>query len=242
MTTGALVLLAAAVFAGSATQRITGLGFALVASPFLVLITDPRQGVLLSNLLSLITNLVVLAMVWRAVNVRRALALAIPALVMVPVGAYVAAHVGNHVLYIGVGSLVLVALVATVASRRLHLQPGPATTITAGAASGFMNVTAGVGGPAITIYAVTTRWEHAEFVATVQLYFALLNAGSLAFKGGFPRIGAPALAVALGALAVGTLVGQRLNRKVPVHRARQAVLVLAAAGSVATIIKGITTT
>ena len=239
MTDGALILLAVAVFAGSATQRITGLGFALVASPFLVLIADPRQGVLLSNMLSLVTNLVVLAMVWRAVNVRRALSLAVPALLVVPIGAYVAAHVSNRALYIGVGSLVLVALITTVASRRLHIRPGPAATITAGAASGFMNVTAGVGGPAITIYAVATRWEHTEFVATVQLYFALLNAGSLAFKGGFPRVGTPALLVAFAALAAGTLVGQRLNRSISAQRARQTVLVLAAAGSIATIVKGL---
>jgi len=240
VTTGALNLLGVAVLAGSATQRITGLGFALVASPFLVLIANPRQGVLLANMLSLITNLVVLAMVWREVNVRRALSLAVPALLLVPVGAFVSTRVSNRALYIGIGVLVLVALAATVASRRLHVHPGTATTVAAGAASGFMNVTAGVGGPAITIYAVATRWEHTEFVATVQLYFALLNAGSLIAKGGLPKVGSVALLVALTALAAGTFLGQRLNRRVPVHRARQAVLILAVAGGVATVIKGLT--
>ena len=48
-----------------------------------------------------------------------------------------------------------------------------------------MNVTAGVGGPAITLYAVSTGWEHRRFVGSIQLYFAVLNLGSIAAKG-FP--------------------------------------------------------
>ena len=237
MTAGALTLLAVAVLAGSATQRITGLGFALVASPFLVLIASPREGVLLANLLSLVTNLVVLTMVWRRVDVRRALMLAVPAVIVVPLGAWVAGLVPVRALYLGIGTLVLLALAATVAGRRLHLRPGPVTTGLAGAASGFMNVTAGVGGPAITIYAVATRWEHESFVATVQLYFAILNAASLIAKGGLPHLGPAPLLVALLALAVGTVAGQLLSRKVPARRARQAVLVMAAAGAVATVAK-----
>lgn len=236
-----MVLLAVAVLAGSATQRITGLGFALVSSPFLVLIVDPRQGVLLANLLSLVTSIVVLWMVRRRVDVRRAVALAVPALLLVPVGAFVTTQIPVRTLYVGIGVLVLVALAVTVtiAGRGLQARPGPVITIAAGAASGFMNVTAGVGGPAITVYAIATRWEQAGFVATAQLYFVLLNTGSLIAGRGLPQISATAMVVSLTALLIGTMIGQRLNRRVPLHRARQAVLVLAAAGAVATMVKGL---
>ncbi len=239
MTPAALVLLAVAVLTGAATQRITGLGFALVASPFLVLIATPHQGVLLANTLSLVTNLVMLALLWHRVNIRRAMSLAVPALALVPVGAWVGTQVPTQALYIGIGALVLVALAATVLSRRIHVEPDLATTVASGAASGFMNVTAGVGGPAITVYAIATRWDHTEFVATVQLYFALLNAGSLIAKGGLPSLSWQELAVSLAALGCGAAIGQRLNTKVPVTRARQAVLLLAAIGGVATLIKGL---
>lgn len=239
MTPAALVLLAVAVLTGATTQRITGLGFALVASPFLVLIATPHQGVLLANMLSLVINLVMLALLWRRVNVRRALSLAIPALALVPVGAWAGTLVATRALYIGIGVLVLVALAATVLSRHALVQPDLAATVAAGAASGFMNVTAGVGGPAITVYAIATRWDHTEFVATVQLYFALLNAGSLIAKGGLPSLSWQVLVVSLAALGCGAAIGQRLNTKVPVARARQAVLLLAACGGVATLVKGL---
>lgn len=43
----ALALLAVAV--GTALQRLTGIGFALVAAPLLVLLLDPFHGVLVAN-------------------------------------------------------------------------------------------------------------------------------------------------------------------------------------------------
>lgn len=101
----------------------------------------------------------------------------------VPIGAWVAGRLSPPVLEIGIGTIVLLALVLVTAVRRVRLPSGPIGTLSAGAASGFMNVTAGVGGPAITLYVVSTQWEHVEFVASIQLYFALVNATSLAAKG-----------------------------------------------------------
>ncbi|HYH33464.1 MAG TPA: TSUP family transporter, partial [Pseudonocardia sp.] len=102
----ALALLAVAVLVGTGTQRITGLGFALVSAPFLVLLLGPFTGVLLANTLSLTTNLVVLAQTWRAVDVRKALLLAVPALAAVMPGAWVARTLPAPLLAIIAGTLV----------------------------------------------------------------------------------------------------------------------------------------
>ena len=98
-----LVLLALAVMAGAGTQRLTGLGLALVSSPFLVLLVGPFTGVLLANALSLVANLVVLAQTWRAVEMRRALSLAVPGLLAVAPGAWVVRNLPAPVLSIAVG-------------------------------------------------------------------------------------------------------------------------------------------
>lgn len=234
----ALTALAVAVVAGAGTQRVTGLGFSLVSSPFLVLLLGPFEGVLLANALSLAVNLVVLAQTWRAVEVRRALLLAVPALLAVVPGAWVAQRLPAPVLSVLVGSLVLLALLASLLVQRARVLRGRRGAVTAGAASGFMNVTAGVGGPAITLYAISTGWQHRAFVATVQLYFALLNAGSLLVKG-WPQLPPSAWAVAALALTVGMLAGHRLAAVVPPQRARAAVVALALAGSALTVGKGL---
>ena len=82
--TPTLVAVLISVASAAATQRITGLGFALVSAPLLVLAEGPHNGVLLANLLSLVTNLVVLAQTWRSVEPRRVALLAVAALCLVP--------------------------------------------------------------------------------------------------------------------------------------------------------------
>jgi uncharacterized membrane protein YfcA len=234
----ALTLLGLAVLAGAGTQRITGLGFALVSAPFLVLLLGPFTGVLLANALSLATNLVVLAQTWRAVEVRKALLLGVPAVVAVVPGAWVAHTLPAPLLAITAGCLVMVALVAVLASERARVLRGTPGAVTAGAVSGFMNVTAGVGGPAISLYALSTGWAHRSFVATVQLYFVLLNAASIAAKG-WPALSPATWIVAGGALAVGTAAGHHLAGRVSPDRARTLVAGLAIVGSAATVGKAL---
>lgn len=233
-----LTLLGAAVLAGSSAQRVTGLGFALVSSPFLVLLMGPFSGVLLANALSLVANLVVLAQTRRDVELRKALLLAVPALLAVMPGAWVARSLPAPVLAIAVGGLVLMALVVVASSQRPRILRGTPGALMAGAMSGFMNVTAGVGGPAITLYALSSRWTHRPFVATVQLYFALLNAGSLAAKG-WPHLTPATWVVAGCALALGVAAGHRLADVVSPVQARRLVTSLAVLGSLATVVKGV---
>ena len=233
-----LVLLALGVLAGAGTQRVTGLGFALVSSPLLVLVLGPFQGVLLANVLSLAANLAVLALTWRDAEVRRALRLAVPALLLVPVGAWVARQLPAAVLMVVVGLVVVVALVAMLASSRARIFRGTGGAVAAGGLSGFMNVTAGVGGPAITMYAVSAGWDHRTFVPSMQLYFAVLNVGSIAAKG-LPSRPPAHVAVAGVALVLGLVAGQRLAQRVRPERARQVAIALAMLGAVATVVKGL---
>lgn len=238
MNIGALLGMMLSVALAAATQRITGLGFALVSAPLLVLTNGPMTGVLLANLLSLVTNLLVLAQTWKQVDLRRVLLLVVPALCLVPLGEFVARHLPTAALMIGIGGLVLGALAAVRLLRRTALFAGPGGAIASGALSGFMNVTAGVGGPAITLYAIGSRWPHYSFVGSMQLYFALVNTGSIIAKG-LPHVGTTALVGAFGALGAGLVVGHFSTRHIAPERARTAVLVLAMAGAAGTVIKGL---
>jgi uncharacterized protein len=157
----------------------------------------------------------------------------VPALVAVVPGAWVARTLPAPLLAITAGCLVMVALVAVLASERARVLRGTLGAIAAGAVSGFMNVTAGVGGPAISLYALSTGWAHRSFVATVQLYFVLLNAASIAAKG-WPAL-SPPRGSSPGALTVGAAAGHHLARLVSPDRARILVAGLAIVGSAATV-------
>lgn len=233
-----LALLGAAVFAGAVTTRLTGMGFALVASPLLVLLLGNGNGVSLIVALGLIQAPFMLALVWRDVEPKKALGLLAPAVVGLIPGAWLAARLPRPVLSIVVGSLILVGIGATVASERARVFTGTPGLLASGFLSGLMNALAGIGGPAIVLYAVSTGWAHASFVATIQLYFGGLSLATLIAKGP-PTLDVIAWAVAIVALALGLLLGQALSTRVPARVARWLVIAVAVAGGVATIVKGV---
>lgn len=239
MPVAALGLLAGAVLAGGGAQRLAGMGFSLVASPFLVLLLGPFEGVLLSNLLNLFVTVIVMVLTWREADRRRALVLAGPALVALVPGAWVARNLPAPVLSIVIGSLLVVALLVVTFVHRARVLHGTVGGVVAGAVSGFMNVTAGVGGPAMALYATSSGWAHSQFVATMQLYFVLVNAGSLIAKGALPDISGPVLLVAVLALAIGAGAGHVLSRHVPPHVARGVTTTIAVLGGLATLVKGL---
>lgn len=233
-----LALVGGFVLLGATTQRITGMGFALVSSPLMVLALGAHLGVQLTQVLSLAASLLVLTQVWRQVDLRRAALLFAPAVVGVVPGAWLASRLSGPVLAIVIGLLVIAALLATTFSERARVFRGPGGLVASGFLSGFMNVTAGVGGPAVVLYALSTGWKHVEFVATVQVYFAALNVASLIAKG-WPTLDALPWAVSLGALVAGLALGNILARRVSHAAARRLVVGVALAGSVATVIKGV---
>lgn len=246
----ALLGLGAAVLVGAATQRVTSLGFALVASPFLVLVLGPFTGVLLINVLGSIAAALVLVAVRRDVDVRHALLLAAPAVVAVLPGAWIARHSPQAVLQTVVGGCVVVALLVVLGVGRRRSagtiaensgtpsrrrRPG---ALIAGGASGLMGSLAGVGGPAVTVYAVATRWPQASFAATAQLLFCIVGAVSVAAKG-LPSLPVYGWVTAGSALAAGLVIGELLQSRVSAARGRQAAIGLALVGGTATLVGGI---
>lgn len=233
-----LALVVAAVLLGAGTQRITGMGFALMASPFLVLVLGVDYGVGASQVLTLVASVIVLARLWRAVEWQKAALLVLAALVGIVPGAWLTRQLAAPVLAILIGGLVIVALVAVLLDERARVFTGTVGGASAGFLSGFMNVTAGVGGPPIVLYRLSTDWPHVPYVATVQVYFIGLNVASLAARGR-PGLDTSTWIAVVAALVAGLVVGDRLAQHVTDAHARVVIVVVALAGAVSTVVKGI---
>lgn len=245
MTPVALATVAAAMFVGAVAQRLTGMGFALVVSPFLVLLLGPFDGVMLVNLASIVSALIVLVTVWRDVDPRAYVWLASAAVVGVVPGALLAARVDPAVLETIVGAVLLVSLTASLLVARLPItMGGRAPRLVAGFASGLMNAAAGVGGPAVSAYGILSRWPQRSFAATLQPYFATVGLASVAAKlivapGSFPELGPVGWLAALVALIAGVITGTFAARRLNVRWARLAVIVIAFGGAAVALVSGI---
>jgi uncharacterized protein len=232
------VAVVAAVFGGALLQRLSGVGFALIAGPLLTLTTGPYQGIRLTNLLTMLVSVVVLATSVVQVDAKRAKLLVPAGLLGVAPGIVLARVLPSRPLQITIGTLVAVSLVAIMLVRRLRITATSANTVSAGIASGFTNAAAGIGGPALTVYAIVTSWRHEAFAATSQISFAAQSAASLAIDG-LPHLSVWRFVAVLCAIAGGLAAGQIGSRYVRSGHASRATVILAALGALGTIIKGV---
>jgi uncharacterized protein len=233
-----IAAVAGAVFAGAVLQRLSGIGFSLVAAPALALISGPRSGVTLTNLLAIMVALVVFATSARRVDKAKARILIPAGLLGVLPGTILFRLLSPGQLEVAVGTITALGLTAVLLAPRLRGEARPVTTGCAGLASGFSAAAAGAGGPALTVYAVATSWPQPEFVATGQLSYATQGAAALAIKG-FPSIPGAWVGAAAAAVLCGLLAGHLAARRIDGARARRAAVTIAALAAVATVVKGI---
>lgn len=225
---------ALAVAAGAVAQWLTGLGFGLVAAPFLVTAFGQAEGVRTSILLGAAVNVVLLAERRHDVRPPDVALLLVPGVLATPVVAALVAGVDARALAAAAGALTVAGaalLAAGVQAARLRGRRG---AVGAAVASAAMNVIAGVGGPPVALFTVNAGWSPLTARATLQAYFLGMNVVALAVLG-LPEL-RPVLAVGLVA---GAVVGRRLVRRVPEHLARIAVLAVAAAGGVVAIARAV---
>jgi uncharacterized membrane protein YfcA len=232
------ILLAAIVLLGGCVQWLTGMGFALVAVPALVLLLGPAQGVVLANCAAGAISVVGLAGGRRRVRLAAMVPLCLAAACTVPAGAWLTRRLPHPVLLLVMGTLVTAAVLLVMRGARVPALRGGKGAVTAGALGGFMNAAAGVGGPPVSLYALNAGWTVREFVPNAQFYGVAVNAFSVAANG-TPHLTAPQWLVTAAAMTLGALTGAALAPRIPEHRARRLVLLLALAGGATTMAKGL---
>ncbi|MGW0817974.1 sulfite exporter TauE/SafE family protein [Streptomyces viridiviolaceus] len=234
----AQLLLGSIVMVGACVQWLTGMGFALVAVPALVLLLGPSQGVALANCAAGAISAAGLVGGWRRVRLTAMVPLVVASACTVPAGTWVAARLPQPVLLVGMGLLVTLAVLLVMRGLGVSALTGAKGAVVAGSAGGFMNASAGLGGPPLSLYAMNADWTVHEFVPNAQFYGIVVNAFSIA-SNGVPRLGPTGWTTAVAAAAVGAVVGKVLAARVPERRARQLVLLLALAGGLSTLVKGL---
>lgn len=226
------------VLLGTAIQRVTGLGFALVSAPLLVTVLGARDGVRMTLLLGFVVAAFVLSSCWRSIEPKTVVMLLAGAVVGVIPGALVAARLPASRLTVLVGSLAVLALATIFFKVKLSFLDGTPGRLGTGVVSGFMNQTSGLSGPPLVLYATATSWAHLPYLATTQCYFIGLNTVSLSIPG-LPELDPTTwLAAGIGML-IGLVIGRFAASRTPEPLARKLVVCVALAGSVVTIAKGI---
>lgn len=231
---------------GAGLQRIAGMGLGLVAAPTLSLMLGPVAGVTMSNLGAIVAAVLILGAMWSHVDWGRFARIGPLIAVGSVAGAFVVREVDPAWLDVVLGGSVLLSLGVIFGLQRNLAVRGTPAAVAAGVAAGFMNTTAGVAAPAMTVYALATRWDQRSFAATLQPIFLVANTASVVAKAALGAAPDPGLLpwwiwpVVVLAVLVGVGTAGLVARRVPPGRARSLAIGIALTGGVLALGRGIT--
>lgn len=235
-----------AVILGAMSQRVTGMGFALIAAPFVLLLYGPITAVIVVNLCGIVAATVIWFRTGQHIDWRRLRWLLFPALAAIIPGTLFVIVPPRAVVETAVGVMLIAALtLALTVHRGGRVYDGAALRLTAGFASGLMNSAAGAGGPPLTAYAVLSGWEQRSFAATCQPYLIAVAGASILSKvvlepSTWPQFPVWLWLLIVACLFAGLYAGDRISRYVGGTLARTLVIIIAFGGAIAALIKGVT--
>ena len=211
-----IVALFAALLAGMVTG-LTGFGLALISTPILLFVYEPRTVVVLTTIFSIFINAAVVWDSWQEARRRLSLGLLIPALFGIVVGTVILGVIDPIYIRLGVGAIVIFSALLLVRDIRL---PGANTgwgTLVAGSASGALSTSTGLAGPPIVLLLASRGLPKHEFRGTSALYFLPMSIAGLVVLGIQGLVEAPEVPLGLllvPAAIVGKAVGTSLLKHV----------------------------
>jgi uncharacterized membrane protein YfcA len=210
------VALFAALLAGIVTG-LTGFRLALISTPILLFVYEPRTVVVLTTIFSIFINAAVVWDSWRKARRRLALALLVPALFGIVGGTVILGVIDPVYIGLGVGAIVIFSTVLLV--RDIHL-PGANTrwgTLVAGSASGALSTSTGLAGPPVVLLLASRGLPKHEFRGTTALYFLPMGIAGLTVLAARGLVEAPEVPLGLvliPAAIAGKVVGTALLKHV----------------------------
>ena len=151
MGAGELAVVVAAVLLGCLLQRTSGMGTGLVVSPTLVLAIGPVTGVVLTNLTTTVSALLLTIAVRADVDRGRLVRIAPVVIVGSVPAAVLVGTVDPGWLEVVIGAVLLLALAGTGLVRDLPDLPTTPAGLAAGVVGGFLNTAVGVAAPAMLV-------------------------------------------------------------------------------------------
>jgi uncharacterized membrane protein YfcA len=226
----------------SASQAITGFGFALVLVPLLSFFLEPRLVVMISLSLGLACKAPLLATCWRDVQLDRIAALSLASMLGALGGTQILLRADPDVMRVAIGLIVIAFSIPLLFEMARPIGRERLATVVVGLVSGVINGATSMGGPPIVLFGVNQSWKKEQFRANLLGAFAISNTWTLVLLLASGNLAGEAFTLDLmylPGLVVGVVVGSYLFGRIPAGPFRKAVVLLVIATGLVSIAQGI---
>jgi len=165
---------AAIALTASFIQSLTGFGFAIIATPLLISIYDPKEVVLILQLISLPISTVFCVILRKDVDWKFVLILSLGSLLGQPIGMAIYYYMPSNMLKVFISVLILLFLLIK-QIRCKPLQETRLKTLIVGLISGILNTSTALAGPPLILYLVAINREKTSMRADSIVYFTFLS-------------------------------------------------------------------
>lgn len=204
---------------GAMLQATIGFGFPIFSMIFLVLIFPFSTAVTITQFAGLLGVAYFFFKYHKSVQWKVLLPFLVPAILIGISLTCISVGFPVSQLKIGLGFvLVGIALLFLLRRNTLQVSPTPKMGILMGSISGVMNGLFAVGGPPVALYLLPSTDDKIRYIASANAYFFLFKLCSLPIRltnGSIQREHLPFLLVSLISMTIGTLIGDRLMRRIP---------------------------
>lgn len=212
----------------SATQAISGFGFALIAVPLLSLFIDPQVAVVLATVVGAFSSTFQAVADRRHANKNLVQRLALSAYIGMPFGLFVFIVVSESVLRFIVGLVVLLAAIALIRGFSIS-QSNKKLDWIMGWASGVLATSTSTNGPPLVFLLQAKKLSPESFRASINIVFSLTSFGAIllfALSGNITSDDFAGIAISIPMLLIGLAIGFKVRSRINAQQFRILVFVL----------------
>ena len=223
-----IVWICVVVAGASATQAISGFGFALIAVPLLSLFVDPQMSVVLATVVGAFSSTFQAITDRRYAQKKLVQRLAVTAYMGMPFGLVVFLVVSESVLRFIVGVVVLIAAVALMRGFYISHTNKKIDWIM-GWTSGVLATSTSTNGPPLVFLLQAKKLSPESFRASINVVFSLTSFGAIllfAVSGNITTEDFGGIAVSVPMLLLGLAIGFKVRSRINAEQFRVLVFVL----------------
>jgi uncharacterized membrane protein YfcA len=157
----------------------TGFGLSLVFTPFMVLIMEPKAVVPVNLILASLSNIMVLASCFKAVNIRRLLPMTVCSVLGVPIGVFIITIISATVLKVLIGAITIFFAILLVFKLTPRFTNERRASGIAGLLCGILTTSTSLGGPPVVLFMHTQSWQKEEIYPSLSAFFLISTGASL---------------------------------------------------------------
>lgn len=207
------ILFSIIIFVASILQTSTGFGFSIMATPFLLLLFEPREAIQINLILSLVISAALIMKIKKDIDMGILKRFVAGSLAGLPIGIAIFLTLDMTLLKIGVSMLILVLTVLLMLNFRIN--GSQKRDLAAGGFSGAFTTSIGMPGPPLLLYFSGTDTAKEKLRGTTLAFYLWIYAISLLIQVVFAGTSAEiwkSSAAGLPMVVIGLFLGQILFR------------------------------